>query len=43
MRKHLCWYVRGLDNAAGFRMMINQAKTIAEMSHLLEDFFADAA
>ncbi len=43
MRKHFCWYVRGLDNAAGFRMKVNQTRTIAEMSHLLEDFFADAA
>ena len=43
MRKHLCWYVRGMENAAGFRMEINQTKTIDEMSDLLEGFFADAA
>ena len=43
MRKHLCWYVRGMENAAGFRMQVNQTKTITEMSHQLEDFFADAA
>jgi hypothetical protein len=43
MRKHLCWYVRGMNNAAGFRMEINQTKTIDEMSDLLEGFFADAA
>ncbi len=43
MRKHLSWYVRGMENAAGFRAQINQTKTIAEMSSQLEEFFADAA
>ena len=43
MRKHLCWYVRGMENAAGFRMEINQTKTIAEMNDRLEDFCANAA
>lgn len=42
MRKHLSWYVRGMENAAGFRAQINQTKTIAEMSNRLEDFLADA-
>lgn len=43
MRKHLCWYVRGMDNAAGFRVAINKTRSTAAMSSLLEDFFADAA
>jgi len=43
MRKHLCWYVRGWDNAAGFRAEINQTRTVDEMSRRLEDFFAHAA
>lgn len=43
MRKHLCWYVRGMKNAAAFRTEINQTKTVAEMSARLEEFFADAA
>jgi nifR3 family TIM-barrel protein len=42
MRKHLCWYARGMDNAAGFRAAINKTVTIDEMSGLLEDFFAHA-
>lgn len=42
MRKHLCWYVRGMENAAGFRSAINQTKTTTEMRNLLEGFFADA-
>ena len=43
MRKHLCWYVRGMDNAAGFRAEINQTRTVDEMNRRLEDFFANAA
>ena len=43
MREHLCWYVRGMENAAGFRSEINQTKTTTEMRNLLEGFFADAA
>lgn len=43
MRKHLCWYVRGIENAAVFRSGINQTKSIEELSVLLESFFADAA
>jgi nifR3 family TIM-barrel protein len=42
MRKHLCWYVRGMENAAEFRSQINQTRTIAEMCDKLEGFFADA-
>jgi len=42
MRKHLCWYVRGMDNAAGFRAEINQTRTVDEMRRRLEDFFAHA-
>jgi nifR3 family TIM-barrel protein len=43
MRKHCCWYVRGMENAAGFRASINKTLTIDDMSKLLENFFADAA
>lgn len=43
MRKHLCWYVRGMENSAGFRAEVNQTKTTTEMSTLLESFFANAA
>jgi nifR3 family TIM-barrel protein len=43
MRKHLCWYVRGMENAAEFRAQINQTRTTTEMSDLLEGFFANAA
>jgi tRNA-dihydrouridine synthase B len=43
MRKHLCWYTKGVNNAADFRARINQTRDIAAMRDLLEDFFADAA
>lgn len=43
MRKHLCWYVRGMNGAAGFRTEINQARSIDEMRDRLEGFFAHAA
>ncbi len=43
MRKHLCWYVRGLDGAANFRAEINRSRSIDEMHDRLEDFFAHAA
>ena len=43
MRKHLCWYARGMDNAAGFRSEINRSRTIEELSARFEDFFAHAA
>lgn len=40
MRKHLCWYVRGLNGAAHFRQTINQTGTLEGMKDLLESFFA---
>jgi len=38
MRKHLCWYIHGLPNAAVFRQQINQTRSVIEMLNLLEDF-----
>jgi len=39
MRKHLCWYARGLAGAASFRASINRADTIAEQQELINHFF----
>ena len=39
MRKHFCWYVRGLKGAANFRAAINQASTLTAQRELLEQFF----
>ncbi len=40
MRKHLCWYARGLPGAANFRARINSTRTIAEMVQETEAFFS---
>ncbi len=39
MRKHLCWYCRGLNGAAAFRSRVNQLVTVAKMRAALEEFF----
>jgi hypothetical protein len=41
MRKHLCWYARGLSGAATFRQSINRAEEIATMRALVDAFFSD--
>lgn len=43
MRKHLCWYTRGIAGAAGFRAELNRSDNLAAMRSQLERFFADAA
>lgn len=42
MRKHLCWYVRGIEGAAGFRAQLNQSRSIDAMRELLDRFFLHA-
>ena len=42
MRKHLCWYSRGLNGAAGFRTRVNHAATSDELYTALDEFFASA-
>ena len=42
MRKHLCWYAKGLPGAAQFRAGINQACSIDEMQTLIRLFFEHA-
>lgn len=42
MRKHLCWYVRGLPNSATFRSRINTVGSIGDMREILDDFFEQA-
>jgi nifR3 family TIM-barrel protein len=43
MRKHLCWYSRGLSGAAVFRTAVNHAHTTADLRHLVAEFFTAAA
>lgn len=42
MRKHLCWYSRGLNGAAQFRTRVNHLDSLAEMDRVLEEFFTTA-
>ncbi|MEZ4485438.1 MAG: tRNA dihydrouridine synthase DusB [Syntrophotaleaceae bacterium] len=42
MRKHLCWYSRGLPGAAAFRTLINRTRSFNELRQATEDFFAAA-
>lgn len=36
-RKHLSWYIKGIDGAAAARLAINTASTLAEMTAILRD------
>jgi len=40
MRKHLCWYARGLPGAAAFRAAINRAESLETQRELIENFFS---
>ncbi len=40
MRKHLCWYCRGLSGAAAFRQALNHATSIEAMNEIMERFFS---
>ena len=42
MRKHLCWYSRGLPKAAAFRTLINRTRSFAELKQTTEEFFLTA-
>ncbi len=43
MRKHLCWYSRGLAGAAQFRMRVNSALTFAQLNEEIDTFFTTAS
>jgi tRNA-dihydrouridine synthase B len=40
MRKHLCWYARGLPGAARFRDLVNRLQTGSELTEAVKDYFA---
>jgi tRNA-dihydrouridine synthase B len=40
MRKHLCWYTKGLHGGAEFRTTINHLATVHEVIREIEHFFA---
>ncbi len=39
MRKHLCWYTKGLHSAAEFRTRINHLETFGEVRREIETYF----
>ena len=39
MRKHLCWYSRGLNGAAAFRTAVNRIESLAELEESMTAFF----
>jgi tRNA-dihydrouridine synthase len=39
MRKHLCWYARGLNGAARFRAQVNKTENLADMEEAVNRFF----
>jgi len=42
MRKHLCWYARGLAGASNFRSNLQKIETIDQALELTEQFFSRA-
>ncbi len=40
MRKHLCWYTKGLHDGAEFRTRINHLVRVNDTKRAIEDFFA---
>jgi len=40
MRKHLCWYTRGLPGAAVLRTRVNKSESLQSTQALLDDYFS---
>ena len=43
MRKHLCWYAKGLNGSSQFRARLQRIDTCAELTKLTKDFFLEPA
>jgi tRNA-dihydrouridine synthase B len=41
MRKHLCWYTKGLKGGAEFRTIVNHLTTASDVKRVIEDYFVD--
>ncbi len=39
MRKHFCWYARGLPGSARFRALVNQLQATTELTAAVRDYF----
>ena len=42
MRKHLCWYARGLTGASHFRSAVQQAESLDQVRNLVDRYFHQA-
>jgi len=42
MRKHICWYSRGISGAASFRTLINRCESVEALRQETIDFFCSA-
>jgi len=42
MRKHLCWYSRGLAGAAAFRAAVNRTGSVDDLRRQMDSFFLSA-
>ena len=40
MRKHLCWYARGLDGASHFRAALQSSERLDQLRELAKEFFS---
>lgn len=36
MRKHIAWYIRGIEDAASYRYQVNQAETLEEINRIID-------
>lgn len=43
MRKHLCWYSRGMGGSSEFRQKVNQQQTLPELRQITRDFYSELA
>ncbi|MDT8421290.1 MAG: tRNA dihydrouridine synthase DusB [Desulfuromonadales bacterium] len=41
MRKHLCWYAKGLDGSSHFRSRLQKTESCAELITIAENFFLE--
>ncbi len=43
MRKHLCWYTKGLPGGAEFRQKVNHLENVADVTHAISNYFISLA
>jgi len=43
MRKHLCWYTKGLPGGAEFRQKVNHLENVETVVRSIKEYFANHA